>query len=127
LGVDLGKKIGRLTQELQMKIDVLIPVPLHRIKQRERGYNQSEFIARGIAAVINRPIMLNAVRRSRQTKTQTSLNLEERRKNMEGAFELVGGSIKNLQGKRCLLVDDVITTGATANSCQSLHKYVPRM
>ena len=117
LGVDLGIRLGEMLNEWNFEVDILIPVPLHRIKFRERGYNQSEFIARGIASVIGKPIVLNAVRRSRHTQTQTKLNIEERRKNMEHAFELIPHSSDSLLGKKCLLVDDVITTGATTNSC----------
>jgi ComF family protein len=115
--MDLGMCIGETLKELHHEVDILIPVPLHHIKHRERGYNQSEFIARGIASIINKPVVPNAVRRTRNTQTQTKLNIEERRKNMELAFELVPQSSKILSGKKCLLVDDVITTGATTNAC----------
>jgi ComF family protein len=117
IGLDLGTHIGEALKEWSLEVDILIPVPLHRIKHRERGYNQSEFIARGIAFVIDKPIVTNAVRRIRRTQTQTELNIEERRKNMEHAFELIPHSSDILLGKKCLLVDDVITTGATTNSC----------
>jgi ComF family protein len=117
LGENLGMRIGEIMKEWNLEIDILIPVPLHCIKHRERGYNQSEFIAYGIASIINKPVILNAVRRTRYTKTQTKLNVEERRKNLEYAFELIPHSSNALAGKKCLLVDDVITTGATTNSC----------
>jgi ComF family protein len=122
LGVELGICIGEALKERNLGIDILIPVPLHRIKQRERGYNQSEFIARGIAAVTGNPVVSNAVRRIRHTTSQTKLTLEERRKNMDHAFETIPCSTNILSGKKCLLVDDVITSGATTNSCaQMLH------
>jgi ComF family protein len=117
VGVELGMRIGEIMKEWRLEVDILIPVPLHRIKHRERGYNQSEFIARGIASVIHKPVVPNAVRRTRNTQTQTKLTIEERRKNMECAFELIPYSSKILSGKKCLLVDDVITTGATTNAC----------
>jgi ComF family protein len=117
LGLELGIKIGRLVKDWNMKVDVIIPVPLHRIKHRERGYNQSEYIAQGIASIINKPILLNIVRRKRYTQTQTKLNLEERQKNMKDAFETLPNSPQKLHGKICLLVDDIITTGSTMNSC----------
>jgi ComF family protein len=117
LGIDLGVFIGKTMNEWDMGADILIPVPLHPIKHRERGYNQSEFIARGIASVVGRPLVLNAVRRSRYTQTQTKLNIEERRKNMDRAFELIPATSQILEGKICLLIDDVITTGATTNAC----------
>jgi len=117
LGQELGKRIGRLVLDWNMKPDIIIPVPLHRIKHRERGYNQSEFIAQGIALVIGKPVVLNAVRRKRYTQTQTKLNHEERRQNMKDAFEVDRRASSQLKGKNCLLVDDIITTGATMNSC----------
>ena len=117
IGIDLGNRIGRAMNKWNVKADILIPVPLHRIKYRERGYNQSDFIASGISSVVGKPVVLNALRRTRYTQTQTKLNIEERQKNMEYAFELVPHSSKILSGKKCLLVDDIITTGATTNSC----------
>jgi Predicted amidophosphoribosyltransferases len=116
-GVELGKQIGGLVRDWNVETDIIVPVPLHRIKHRERGYNQSEFIAQGIASIIDKPIMVDAIRRVRHTQTQTKLNLEERYKNMKDAFETLPGASKKLYGKTCLLVDDVITTGATTNSC----------
>jgi ComF family protein len=116
-GVALGKQIGGLILEWNVKTDIIVPVPLHRIKHRERGYNQSDFIAQGIASIIGKPMIVNAVRRMRHTPTQTKLNLEERYKNMENAFETLPGASKKFYGKTCLLVDDVITSGATTNSC----------
>ena len=92
-------------------------MPLHRIKYRERGYNQSEYIARGIAGVTGKPAACDIVRRKRYTQTQTKLNIEERYLNMKDAFEILPDASKKISGKTCLLVDDIITTGATVNSC----------
>jgi ComF family protein len=117
LGVELGRRIGETLKEWNLEVDILIPVPLHRIRYRERGYNQSEIIACGIASAIGKPVVPNTVHRTRHTKTQTKLTIEERHKNMEHAFELNPYSSDILRGKKCLLVDDVITTGATTNSC----------
>jgi ComF family protein len=117
MGVELGKRIGALMQNWDIEADIIVPVPLHSIKQRERGYNQAELIASGIASIISKPIVTNAVYRTRHTQTQTKLTLEERRKNMENAFKTFDSVSKILNGKSCLLVDDVITTGATTNSC----------
>ena len=117
IGVELGMRIGETLKEWNLEVDILIPVPLHHIKHRERGYNQSEIIARGIASAIGKPVVPNTVHRIRHTKTQTKLTIEERRKNMEHAFEMIPYSSDILIGKKCLLVDDIITTGATTNSC----------
>ena len=118
-GVELGKQIGGLVRDWDVEIDIIIPIPLHRIKHRERGYNQSEFVAQGIASTICKPMIVDAVRRIRHTQSQTKLNLEERYKNMKNAFEILPGASKKFFGKTCLLVDDVITSGATINSCAS--------
>jgi ComF family protein len=117
VGVELGMRLAEVVREWGMEFDVLIPVPLHRIKRRERGYNQSEFIALGIASLLHKPVIPNAVRRTRDTQTQTKLNIEERRRNMEFAFDLIPSSSQILSKKICLLVDDIITTGATTNAC----------
>ncbi len=117
IGVDMGKKIGGFIQDWNVKIDIIIPVPLHRIKYRERGYNQSEYIAQGIASIVGKPIVSDAVRRKRYTQTQTKLNIQERYENMKDAFVTLPYSSRKLYGKACLLVDDIITTGATMNSC----------
>jgi ComF family protein len=117
LGIELGKQIGELIRNRVGEIDIIVPVPLHRVKYRERGYNQSECIAQGIASVIDKPIIVDAIRRVRHTQTQTKLNLQERYFNMKDAFEILPDATTKLYAKSCLLVDDVITTGATTNSC----------
>lgn len=117
LGIELGRRIGRLMTEEQNKVDVIIPVPLHKVKQRERGYNQAELIAQGISEIINKPIITKAIQRTRNTQTQTTLNIEDRQKNMENAFAMIPAKCTSIKGKTCLLVDDVITTGATTSSC----------
>ncbi len=105
LGIRLGKKL------VGKNIDRIIPVPLNKRKERERGYNQSEWIAKGIASIINVPVLPNAVCRTRYTITQTHLNAEERKKNIANAFEVTG--VDAIRGKNILLVDDIVTTGST--------------
>jgi ComF family protein len=105
LGVRLGKKLS------DTNIDCIIPVPLNKRKERERGYNQSEWIAKGISSIINVPILSNIVRRIRYTVTQTHLNAEERKQNIADAFELTNAEA--IRGKSILLVDDIVTTGST--------------
>lgn len=117
LGVELGRRLGAVMRDWQVGVDVVIPIPLHKAKLRERGFNQAEAIARGISSVINVPLRADVIRRLRHTKTQTRLNLEERRQNMEKAFSITPGASEVLRNKICLLVDDVITTGATITSC----------
>jgi ComF family protein len=97
--------------------DYLVPIPLHRRKLRERGYNQAELIACGMSEVTGIPVRTDLVRREKFTQTQTMLSLEERKKNMDDAFEVVPVATRNLENKTCILVDDVITTGSTILSC----------
>ncbi len=117
LGVELGRRLGTEMNELRVFADVLIPIPLHKRKLRERGYNQAELIARGVSEVTKIPLRADLVHRIRYTQTQTQLSLGDREKNMEDAFEVMPETSSGLKNKTCILVDDVITTGATINSC----------
>ena len=95
----------------------LIPVPLARDRQRERGYNQSELLARGIGHAWRIPVWTATLVRQRGTKTQTRLSPGERLANVAGAFAVVRGSRPKLSGAHLVLVDDVITTASTLNAC----------
>ncbi len=117
VGRDLGAGLGKTMIEWGIKADLVIPIPLHKAKHRERGYNQAESIARGVASVTGIKVLPSAVSRVKHTQTQTQLNIEERRKNVEDAFELNASQVRFVQNKTCLLLDDVITTGATVNAC----------
>jgi ComF family protein len=119
IGEELGRRLGDAACERLALSGFagVIPVPLHRAKARERGYNQSEYIAGGIRSVTGLPVLCSVVRRQRMTATQTMLDMEERRKNVAGAFSLASSSRTVLCGRSFLLVDDVITTGATICSC----------
>lgn len=96
-------------------IDALVPVPLARKRQRRRGYNQSESLAEGIAELTDISVWTDVVERIRENPTQTHLGANERRKNVEGIFKCVNP--EKLRNKHILLVDDVVTTGATLISC----------
>ena len=96
-------------------IDAIVPIPLHSKRQRKRGYNQSAVLAQGIANITGIAILENAVIRAVNTKTQTRKNKEERAQNVQGIFEVAVPS--QLDGKHILILDDVITTGATCISC----------
>ena len=95
-------------------VDAIVPVPLHRSKLVQRGYNQSEYIARGISKVINRPVakLLKAVK---EHDTQTRKGRYERLVNMQNVFTVT--DITAIAGRHLLLVDDVVTTGATLLTC----------
>ena len=98
-------------------VDMIIPVPLHRKKQKLRGYNQSEWIARGIASVTGIPLCAECMIREKNTETQTRKSTFERWENVEGIFRLC--DTVHFEGKHVLLVDDVLTTGATTVACAS--------
>jgi ComF family protein len=94
--------------------DALIPVPVHRARRRERGYNQAEVIAGHLEILWSRPVWPKALVRRRATRSQTRLSKGERGHNLEGAFAAPDGRVR---GKRLLLIDDVFTTGATTEAC----------
>jgi ComF family protein len=99
--------------------DVIVPMPLHWFKQWQRGFNQSEILAREIGKKWNVPVR-SLVRRKKATRPQAGLTNAKRRANMQGAFRMMRG--KPLAGMRVLLVDDVVTTGATAGACARVLK-----
>jgi ComF family protein len=111
LGHQLGDRIG--IQPWSGDIAGLIPVPLHNAKQRERGYNQSECICKGISEKLQIPVTSKFVRRKKNTVTQTHLNAEERRMNVKHAFFVEEKYRYAVVGKNFVIVDDVITTGST--------------
>jgi len=126
---DMGKQLGRLMgNDLQQTnrfnhIDFLIPLPLFPAKEKRRGYNQATVLCEGIADIMNIEILRDAVVRIYPTQTQTKKGRMERWQNMEGKFELMRP--EKIQNKHVLLIDDVITTGATLEACgQELQKAV---
>jgi ComF family protein len=106
---DLGSKIK------SWKIDYIVPVPLHHIRRAERGFNQSFYLAKGIKSVLKIPTITNLLKRRRFTDSQTLLSIIERKENVRDAFSLKKN--EKLSGKNILLLDDVITTGATISEC----------
>jgi ComF family protein len=96
------------------RIDALVPVPLHGLRRRERGFNQAAELANGLRKITGLPIW-DILRRVRKTHTQANLRRSERLRNQLRAYELKGGF--DVRGKRLLIIDDVFTTGATINAC----------
>lgn len=99
-------------------VDYIIPVPLHWLRKYKRGYNQAEWFARGIISGKDKPALITSgLYRKRRTRTQVKLDKADRQKNVEGAFGITDDLKRIIKDKDVLLVDDVITTGATTASC----------
>jgi len=113
----LGKLIGEnLKEQIQnWSVDYILPVPLHSLRKADRGFNQSKYIAIGMGKELGIKVKNNLIRRMRYTETQTNLTLKEREENISKAFQAKHKKI--IEGKTFLLVDDVITTGATTREC----------
>lgn len=104
----------RVWQAHHTTSDVFVPVPLHVSRQRERGYNQSELLARDVATALQVPLLPKALRRTRKTQQQAHLDAAGRKANVQDAFE---ADVQMAQGRRIVLMDDVLTTGATLIAC----------
>lgn len=118
---EAGEFMGRmLAEEIRdggffESVDLIIPVPLARSRQRKRGYNQSEEIARGIGDIVGLPVITDAVRRKSFATSQTKMDRWQRIDNVKDVFEVTKSGV--FHGKHVLIVDDVVTTGATIISC----------
>jgi ComF family protein len=124
IGMEMGKMFGLELRETPFaEIDLIHPVPLHRVKLRQRGYNQSELIARGIAEVMNKPVETNLITRAKSTGTQTKKSRYERWENVKDNFHIPEPDL--FCNKHVLLIDDVITTGATIEACAESLLSVP--
>lgn len=124
--VYIGKFLGLLlAQELLNELkkwnaDFIMPIPLHSLKKAQRGYNQSYYIAKGISSVLKIPVVTSTIKRNRFTESQTKKSAVERRINVEGAFSVRKAT--KVKNKKIILVDDVITTGATISECARILK-----
>lgn len=125
LGIYLGQMMGKSIKESKRfdEIDAIIPIPLHRNKEKKRGYNQSMLLCSGISQVLQIPVIEKNVIRIKTTETQTKKHRTARWENVKEKF-----NVKNpddIAGKHLLLVDDVITTGATIDACTTTILKVP--
>ncbi len=118
--LELAKGMGRMMAaaggELLRENDVIVPVPLHRTRAWTRRFNQATELGRVIARHSGLPLDISLLVRRRATPTQVGLTRAQRRDNLQGAFEVPGEARLAVEGRRILLVDDVLTTGATANA-----------
>lgn len=123
VGTVMGRMMGRELGESGFfdDIDIIVPVPLSKKRQRERGYNQSEELAKGIGLTTGIAVETHGVRRTTFRRSQTQLSDWERRENVAGLF-CIGKRGDTLAGKHVLLVDDVVTTGATLVACANALK-----
>jgi ComF family protein len=112
----------RLAERAPDAVDVIIPIPLGRLRRRERGYNQAERVAGRLARYLEIPCRGELLIRTRETAPQSGLSVEQRHENVMGAFRVPARFRMEVAGRRCLLVDDVLTTGSTARACAAALK-----
>src|SRR5829696_7170663 len=119
LGLYLGRLMGHaLVNSNRFRfVDALVPLPLFSTKEKKRGYNQAMVLCEGIAEILAKPILKDAIIRTTYTDSQTKKNRVQRWENMDGRFEVPDQN--KLKDKHLLLIDDVITTGATLEACGS--------
>lgn len=115
-GREMAKAFRKLIHLWQ--IDVIVPVPLHKKKQKKRGYNQAEILAKEIGFRVNIPVDVTLVKRKINTIPQKEFSRKERKKNLKNAFEIT----KKIEGKRVLIIDDIYTTGSTIDAISVLLK-----
>ena len=117
VGIFLGKVLAAeiKSSKTNWKFDLIIPIPLHQLKKAERGYNQAYYIAKGVGKIFKVKVSDRSVKRIKYTESQTTMNLNEREENISGAFKVKWNT--QVRGKNILLLDDVITTGATISEC----------
>jgi ComF family protein len=118
LGMQLGRMMGiSLKESGHFNVDAIIPLPLFPAKEKRRGYNQATVLCAGMQEIMQIPVLYDIIIRPQHTETQTKKGRIERWKNIEGKFQLINAD--PIRNKHILLVDDVVTTGATLEACGS--------
>lgn len=116
---DIGELLARrIVLESMDDFDLIVPIPIHKVKERERGFNQSDLIAYAISEYLNIPVRTDVIIRSKYTITQTVLDKNQREVNMKKVFTIP--KISEIKDKKILIIDDVLTTGATINSAAAV-------
>jgi ComF family protein len=114
LGISLAKNLIELVRGFPWQIDIISPVPLRKNREKERGYNQADLLAKPLAFELQLPYNPRILQRQRETQSQVELSLAERRKNLKDAFKADPKTIKDIN---ILVVDDVTTSGSTLEAC----------
>jgi ComF family protein len=117
LSATMGRWMARAGQELIAEADALLPVPLHWRRLWGRRFNQAAALAKVVAATEGLPVLTGALKRVRATPQQVGLSRSERAINVQGAFAVTAQGKATIRGKRLILVDDVLTSGATVDTC----------
>lgn len=112
----MGRMMARAGAELLAEADLLVPVPLHRWRLWRRRFNQAAALALVVSRVSGKPCDTDALARVRRTRSQVGLTRTQRRENLQGAFKVPDAARPRLDGRRVVLIDDVLTTGSTANA-----------
>jgi ComF family protein len=119
VAAEMAERMSRLSwpPDVVEERTALVPIPLASARKRQRGYNQSALIASGLALRWRIPVWDDVIVRSRETSSQTRLTPEERLDNVAGSFRTGDGKLDELRGAHVVIVDDVVTTAATLNTC----------
>ncbi len=115
----LAPMMARAGAALLERADVLVPVPLHRRRLFHRKYNQAAILAYAVGRLARRPVLPDAIARTRQTAPLEEKSPEERTREVAGSFTIRASRLSQIKGRTVLLVDDVMTSGATANACST--------
>lgn len=121
-GLFMAAQMVRAGRVLLAEADIILPVPLHRFRLWRRRFNQAAFLARELAKLSGKPWSATALVRTRYSRSQVGLSAEQRHKNVAKSFEVAAGDIATVAGRKVLLIDDVMTTGATATACTQVLK-----